>query len=104
MFKSTVGKLILTLLLVMALFVAFPAVSGAHSVSVPNSSTHQQQASREPEANLPFLYAAYSVTWAAFFGYIFFISRRQREMKREIEALRRALEEKTSREEAKPEE
>ena len=47
--------------------------------------------SRAPEANLPFLFAVYIITWAAFFGYAFYVSRRQREMQGEIEALKRAL-------------
>jgi CcmD family protein len=45
----------------------------------------------EGESELPWLFAVFAITWAAFFGYIFVLSRRQREMQREIEALRRAL-------------
>ena len=41
--------------------------------------------------NLPYLFAAYAVTWAAFFIYAFFVSRRQHEMELELEELRRAL-------------
>ena len=52
----------------------------------------QPESSRSPEANLPFLFAVYIITWAAFFAYAFYVSRRQREMRREIEALKRALE------------
>ena len=44
------------------------------------------------ESELPWLFAVYIITWAMFFGYIFMISRRQREMRVEIEALKRALE------------
>ena len=43
--------------------------------------------------NLPFLFAVYTVTWAAFFAYAFYMSRRQRELRRELEELRKALEE-----------
>ena len=43
------------------------------------------------EAELPWLFAVYAITWAAFFAYVFVMSRRQREMQREIDALRRAL-------------
>lgn len=43
------------------------------------------------ESELPWLFAVYIITWAAFFGYIFMISRRQREMQNEIDALKRAL-------------
>ena len=51
------------------------------------------QAGGSPEANLPYLFAVYIITWAAFFGYVFYVSRRQREMQGEIEALKHALEE-----------
>ena len=51
------------------------------------------QQGRDPEANLPFLFAVFIITWAAFFVYVFYVSRKQREMQREIEALKRALEE-----------
>ena len=43
------------------------------------------------ESELPWLFAVYAITWAAFFGYVFFMSRRQREMQREIDTLTRAL-------------
>ena len=44
--------------------------------------------------NLPFLFAVYTVTWAAFFAYVFYMSRRQRELRRELDEIKRALEEK----------
>lgn len=43
-------------------------------------------------SNLTFLFVAFAVTWAAFFAYAFFMVRKQRELNREIEALRKALE------------
>ena len=58
------------------------------------------QAARAPEANLPFLFAVYIITWAAFFAYAFYASRRRREMQGEIEALKRALEDRERREDA----
>ena len=42
--------------------------------------------------NLPFLFAAFAVSWVAFFAYVFFVNRRQQEIHREIEELRRSLE------------
>ena len=44
-----------------------------------------------PSENLPYLFAAYAVTWVAFFTYLFFVSRHQREMEREIRELKQAL-------------
>ena len=43
------------------------------------------------ESELPWLFAVYIITWAAFFGYVFVMSQRQREMRREIDILRRVL-------------
>lgn len=43
--------------------------------------------------NLPYLFAAYTVIWLAFFAYVFFVSRRQRELEREMRAVQRMLEE-----------
>ena len=45
-----------------------------------------------PSDNLPFLFAAYAVTWVGFFIYAFFVSRRQQQLEHEIEALRSLLE------------
>ena len=53
----------------------------------------QEEEVREPEANLPFLFAAYTVTWLAFFAYCFSLSRRHGELQREIQALHQQLEE-----------
>jgi CcmD family protein len=66
------------------------AQNDGDSAVVSEVNVAPQQAAT-PDANLPFLFAVFIITWAAFFAYIFFISRRQREMKREIEALKRAL-------------
>ncbi len=49
-----------------------------------------------PSANLPFLFAAFAVTWVIFFVYAFFVSRRRQEMQREIAELHRELEQKNS--------
>ncbi len=53
-------------------------------------------ASHLPSANLPFLFAAFAVTWAIFFAYAFFVSRRRQEMQREIAELHGELEQKES--------
>ena len=69
------------------------AVADAYEVPIqPVANTMAQaQEGGGPEANLPYLFAVYIVTWAAFFGYVFYVSHRQRDMQGEIEALRRAL-------------
>jgi len=46
---------------------------------------------QEPEANLPYLFAVFILTWALMFGYVFYMSRRQRVLHQEIEMLKTAL-------------
>ena len=83
-----------TLALVAALSVE---VNGAHALptgdepGAPGQQIAPQEEEKEPEANLPFLFAVFIITWAAFFAYLFFTARRQREMQREIEALKAVL-------------
>jgi CcmD family protein len=46
----------------------------------------------DPDPNLGFLFGVFIVTWAGFFGYAFMMSRRQRELQREIATLRAVIE------------
>ena len=48
-----------------------------------------------PSSNLPYLFAAFAVSWAVFFAYVFFITRRQQELRNEITRLRRTIEQET---------
>ena len=64
-----------------------PTETGAHSALPPP----QADGDLEGESELPWLFAVFFITWAAFFGYVFVMSRRQREMRREVDALRRVL-------------
>lgn len=45
-----------------------------------------------PSCNLSYLAAAFLVSWVVFFVYVFFVSRKQQDMNREITQLRDALE------------
>jgi CcmD family protein len=47
-----------------------------------------------PNTNLGYLFAIYIITWAGFFAYIFLVSRRQRELEREIRQLKALVDEK----------
>lgn len=80
--------------LAVAAALAGPVYAGSgivdHVVSTPSLA---QASGSDPEAYLPFLFAVYILTWAGFFGYAFYMSRRQRDMRRDIEALREALRE-----------
>ena len=51
-----------------------------------------------PSSNLPYLLAAFAVSWAVFFLYVFFMTRRQQEMRNEIRELRRTLEQQEAQE------
>ncbi len=67
-----------------------PDNAGQSAAEAPLAPQPQAQ-DRDGESELPWLFAVFFVTWAAFFAYVFMMSRRQREMQRELEALRRAL-------------
>ena len=74
-----------------------PAGPSEHAVIPPPQAGDDM----EGESELPWLFAVFFITWTAFFGYVFVMSRRQREMRREIDALRRALDRREA-DEAKP--
>jgi len=46
-----------------------------------------------PSSNLPYLFAAFAVSWVVLFGYLFYVNRRQHEMRKEIARLQRVLDE-----------
>ncbi len=46
------------------------------------------------KGNLGYLFAAYSILWLIIFSYVFILGRKQSELKREIDELRRIAEEK----------
>ena len=47
-------------------------------------SSGSTESNSGPEANLDYLFAVFFLTWLAFFGYIFFLSRRLKAMGKEI--------------------
>ena len=59
--------------------------------SIASGAVNAQSGS-DAESNLPFLFALYTITWLAFFAYAFYMTRRQSELNREIQELRRMLE------------
>lgn len=44
-----------------------------------------------PSSNLPYLFAVFAVSWVVLFGYLFYVNRRQHEMRKEIARLQRVL-------------
>ena len=47
----------------------------------------------DPDANLKYLFAVFFLVWALFFGYIFFLSRRLKEMRNEVAILKKIISE-----------
>ena len=91
-------------LLLIAIVVALAAAapfSAAHAQISPQAlyvlggesapAPQPQDQEFEGESELPWLFAVFFVTWATFFAYVFIMSRRQREMQRELDALKQAL-------------
>ena len=62
-----------------------------------NFSSGGKRVGATVDSNLSFLFAVYTITWLAFFAYAFLMTRRQRDLRREIQELRRALEERKGR-------
>ncbi|MSQ41204.1 MAG: CcmD family protein [Dehalococcoidia bacterium] len=56
-----------------------------HHLALPTDQAEGEDT--KAQANLPFLFAVYTITWIAFFGYAFYLSRRQAELRQEIQAL-----------------
>lgn len=92
---KTLGAVVVMIIVVLWVVGAVGAYEGSPQMVTQAASPAQEGSG--PEANLPFLFAVYIITWAAFFAYVFYVSRRQRELRNEIQDLKRALEERDSR-------
>ena len=44
-----------------------------------------------PSSNLPYLFVAFAVSWVILFGYLFYVNRRQHELRKEISRLQTIL-------------
>lgn len=87
-----------TALLVVLLIMAIRTEDFAEAFNHNTNSAHelvdapkQHENGKKPEANLPYLFTVFIITWAGFFAYAFIISRRQRHMQQEIEVLKGML-------------
>ena len=85
------------LILLSAVVLALDADAVLAQQATPESSGSMAYEDSDPEANLPYLFAAYAVTWVGFFVYLYFLSQRNRNLQREVEALREALAEREER-------
>ncbi|MDA0265333.1 MAG: CcmD family protein [Chloroflexi bacterium] len=45
-----------------------------------------------PSSNLPYLFAVFAISWVVLFGYLFYVNRRQHELRKEIARLQKILE------------
>jgi CcmD family protein len=89
--KGIVTRPLIALLIIATIFLSSAAipVMAQEPVTIADSSS-------APEANLPYLFAVYSITWIVFFAYLYYLSQRQRNLRREVEELRQILAEKNS--------
>ena len=91
MFRSLNRTFRLFILLISAVVVT----AAFNSVRVyAESGTVPETQQNGPEANLKYLFAVFILVWAFFFGYIFFLSRRLKEMKNEVAILKKIISEK----------
>ena len=61
-------------------------ISGQNTTGLP-----QEEWRGDSEENLTYLFAVYIITWGGFFAYVFMVSRRQKELHRDITALKQLL-------------
>lgn len=59
------------------------------------ASSVVERESGKLETNLSYLFAVFAVTWAGFFAYIFYISRKQRELQKEVARLQGSIRSRT---------
>jgi len=85
-------KALAVLLIVFTIFLSQVITPATAQTDVPDQAA-ATSSERDPEANLPYLFAVYSITWVAFFAYLFYLSQKQRDLRREVSELRQALSE-----------
>ena len=78
-FKKITTHLILTLL-------SFALIG-----NTATAQTLQAEHASDPEANLPFLFAAYAITWIALSVYFYYLSQKQRDLQSDLDSLRQDL-------------
>ena len=86
--KASVALLIVSIILLSS--AALPAMAQQDT----SGQATTPESSSDPEANLPYLFAVYAITWVIFFAYLYYLSQRQQYLRREVEELRQALSEK----------
>ena len=97
--SSVLSRLIFTVALVVGMLVGITYSHHVHAFTseveerVPIAYYLQGSEDSGGQTNLGYLFAVYIVVWAVFFGYVGFMTRRQKEIRREINSLKSTLEE-----------
>jgi CcmD family protein len=73
---------------------AEPTIAGETAGEASSAPQAEEDPFIERPPELTYLFAVFMVTWAGFFGYAFVMSRRLRETRRDVDVLRRAIEDK----------
>ena len=95
--KVTLTKTLIALVALSAVVLSLDGDAALAQQATPEQISAETSEDRGPEANLPYLFAAYTVTWVGFFVYVYYLSQRQRSLQREVEALKEALAERDGR-------
>ena len=92
--QISVHKLIVMVPILMGLLMIINFILVPFDVANASFPERPMTQNEGPESNLKFLFAVFFITWLAFFAYVFFLSRRLKSMKQEINDLRSHLGEK----------
>mgnify|MGYP001205736179 CR=1 FL=1 len=87
--KELALKPLIALLVMSAIFLSSAAIPALAQQDISTQSNNEE--SSDAEANLPYLFAVYAITWVIFFTYLYYLSQRQRNLRREVEELRQIL-------------
>ena len=90
--KSFLKMLIAALIIGFMFFFTQDIIFSKHSTNITNefykiTDTHKQ----ETNSNLIYLFAVFFITWVAFFGYLFFLSKKQQDIMRDVKELENIL-------------
>ena len=78
-FKIYIATIVMSILGFIIFSAHFVDVIHAESPSLDSVSSDS-----DPESNLDYLFVVFFLTWLAFFGYLLFLSRRLKAMKKEV--------------------
>ncbi len=95
--KVTLSRMLIALVVLSVVVFALDGDAALAQQATPEQISAETSEDRGPEANLPYLFAAFAVTWVGFFVYVYYLSQRNRNLRRELEALREALDERDGR-------